>query len=120
MRLVVFVDEFTLRAPLHGYLQENVVIGARGMEWASECFPLEGEYTEPQSKYNGNYRRPRFVRILAEFEGLCNFPRLRSRRERKAWGVTAPGVGHLRAPQANKREAPRGKPLASASLGHGD
>jgi len=33
MRLVVFVDEFTLRAPLHGYLRQKwVVNGARGME----------------------------------------------------------------------------------------
>src|SRR6185503_9357078 len=71
MRLVVFVDEFTLRAPLHGYLQEKMVVnGARGMKWASECFPLEGEYTEPQAKFNGNYLRPRFVRIPPFSEGF--------------------------------------------------
>ena len=46
MRLVVFVDEFTLRAPLHGFLQEKLSLnGARGSGVAREVFPLEGEYT---------------------------------------------------------------------------
>jgi hypothetical protein len=39
-------------------------MGPAELKWASECFPLEGEYTEPQAKFNGNYLRPRFVRIL--------------------------------------------------------
>jgi hypothetical protein len=62
MRLVVFVDEFTLRAPLHGFLQEKTVfLGPAELEWAREVFPLEGEYTDPQDKYNGNYWRPCFA-----------------------------------------------------------
>ena len=56
MRLVVFVDEFTLRAPLHGVLLEyGRLVGARGISVGRECFPLEAEYTDPQDKYNGNY-----------------------------------------------------------------
>jgi hypothetical protein len=62
MRLVVFVDEFTLRAPLHCVLLDTVVNkGPAELVWASEYFPLEGEYTDPQDKYNGNYRISCFV-----------------------------------------------------------
>jgi len=62
MRLVVFVDEFTLRAPLHGVLLDSVINrGPRNWCGGRECFPLEGEYTDPQDKYNGKYWRPCFV-----------------------------------------------------------